>query len=359
MDCRGVSTKSGDFLYSENGVVLKTIQVGEESAREVNGKKLVLAGTVVPSNDENAEGIVFDNVSVCKGEAPASCVVAGRIDGSKVYITDEAKRKLERGGVKFYEDPYQLLRSPKEGGWWDCAICCSPWMSEEEQQKETQLSYCSVERWTAWEPIGVLQIHFTCEFDVERWIKDDSFEIFDKSEYRLRYMVIDHWYDDTTDVKLHGKVYYKATSGDAYEWIKFQETEWIDASDGIQYRAIDDKIEVRNSGETIRDKKFTIVCDLVTNYDYEISDWRKQGFKRCDENVLLKKDDTKLERAVQDSEGNWLSELFEPDPNFNDVSGQSDEPDLADGQEEPADEPAEEQSDEVEPAEEERQADEP
>lgn len=345
MDCRGVSTKSGDFLYSENGVVLKTIQVGEESAREVNGKKLVLAGTVVPSNDENAEGIVFDNVSVGKGETPASCVVAGRIDGSKVYITDAAKRKLERGGVKFYEDPYKLLKGPQKYNWWGCGVFANPFAPEEVQKEQSNFAYDIDDRWTAWEPIHVMQIHVGIDFDVTRWNAGEETDLFDKSEFRILYMGIDHWYDDTIDVKERGIKYYKEMHGDAYKWMKFRETEWLDAGEGIQYRAIEDRIELRNGGETINDKKFKATIDLVVDYDYEIADWRKQDFKPYDENI------TKKQGYVK-----FLGEVF---PKYgwnekpNEIDAQSDEQTILEEEL-----PAEEQSDEVEPAEEET-ADEP
>ena len=54
-----------NFLESEVGLVLKTYQISASLGTEDEfGNKIVAAGTVDPSNDGSAVGIVFEDVDV-------------------------------------------------------------------------------------------------------------------------------------------------------------------------------------------------------------------------------------------------------------------------------------------------------
>lgn len=95
---------AGWFLESETGAVLKTREVKQtDGVDSPNGGKYVKAGTVYPSNDSSAEGIVYEDVDVTNGDMPASVVVAGRVyeDRLPVALDSAAKTALEGKGFVF------------------------------------------------------------------------------------------------------------------------------------------------------------------------------------------------------------------------------------------------------------------
>ena len=64
---------SGDF-------VRKTVQVAANHAAVVtkaDGSKYVPAGSVIPSNDGNAKGLLYEDVDVSTGAMPGSLVTEG------------------------------------------------------------------------------------------------------------------------------------------------------------------------------------------------------------------------------------------------------------------------------------------
>lgn len=69
-----------NFLESEVGLVLKTYQIpASMGVADEYGNKIVAAGTVFPSNDGSAAGIVFDDVDVTHGDHEGSVMLAGRV----------------------------------------------------------------------------------------------------------------------------------------------------------------------------------------------------------------------------------------------------------------------------------------
>ena len=75
----------------------KTYQIPESLGEVVDGKKIVKSGTVYPSNDENAIGIVFNDVDVTNGDEMASILVAGIILEERLpeEISNEAFQSLK------------------------------------------------------------------------------------------------------------------------------------------------------------------------------------------------------------------------------------------------------------------------
>ena len=92
---------TGYFLESEVGAVRKTREIAQSGATTVGNEKYVFAGTVWPSNDGNAEGIVFEDVCVTSGNMPGSVVVAGRVYKDRITISDAAVTALEAKGFTF------------------------------------------------------------------------------------------------------------------------------------------------------------------------------------------------------------------------------------------------------------------
>jgi hypothetical protein len=70
-----------------------------------DGTKYVKMGNIYPSNDENAEGIVYEDVEVTLGDAPGSVVTKGTVyeDRLAEALDSDAKTALIALGFKFIE----------------------------------------------------------------------------------------------------------------------------------------------------------------------------------------------------------------------------------------------------------------
>lgn len=68
-----------------------------------NGAKHVKMGSVFPSNDANAIGIVYEDVDVTTGAMPGSVVTKGEVIESRLPVTvaSTAKTALQALGIKF------------------------------------------------------------------------------------------------------------------------------------------------------------------------------------------------------------------------------------------------------------------
>lgn len=111
-DQKGRDFNAGYFLESEVGVVRKTRQISDEDAVDMNGEKIVPAGTVWPTNDASAEGFVYEDVNVTSGDMPGSVVLAGRVyeDRLPVSFGSGAKEALEEKGFVFIETSPEIER---------------------------------------------------------------------------------------------------------------------------------------------------------------------------------------------------------------------------------------------------------
>ena len=69
-----------NFIDSDVGLVTKTREIPQSMGKAQDNRKIVVGGTVFPSNDTHETGIVFETVDVTDDEKrPASVIVAGRI----------------------------------------------------------------------------------------------------------------------------------------------------------------------------------------------------------------------------------------------------------------------------------------
>lgn len=84
---QGKTYLPGYFLAHEE-CERKTRQVTQSMAvTEENGTKYVPMGTIFPSNDSNAVGIVYEDVDVTTGDMPASVVLKGTVYEDKLAVT--------------------------------------------------------------------------------------------------------------------------------------------------------------------------------------------------------------------------------------------------------------------------------
>mgnify|MGYP006958176403 CR=1 FL=1 len=68
------------FPYQAKAVLILESGVDADD----DGNKIVKAGTPFPSNDENCEGYVLEDVDVTNGDAPGAVVFEGTLDNAKL-----------------------------------------------------------------------------------------------------------------------------------------------------------------------------------------------------------------------------------------------------------------------------------
>ena len=94
----------GWFLVDNEDCTRLTKEISQTGATTAaNGAKYVKMGTVWPSNDENAVGIVYEDVDVTTGDMPGSVVTSGTVyeDRLPVAVANAAKTALQGKGFKF------------------------------------------------------------------------------------------------------------------------------------------------------------------------------------------------------------------------------------------------------------------
>lgn len=93
----------GWFLAKEE-CTRKTREISATGATTgANGGKYVKMGTVYPSNDQYAEGIVYEDVDVSTGDMPGSVVLKGEVyeDRLPEALDSDAKTALAAKGFTF------------------------------------------------------------------------------------------------------------------------------------------------------------------------------------------------------------------------------------------------------------------
>lgn len=103
---KGIGTNPGYFLAQPENCRRETYTVPATSAETAdNGRKYVPMGTVLPTNDASAVGILYQNVDVTNGEAAGSLVTAGTVylDRLPVTLNTNAKTALTAKGFVFVD----------------------------------------------------------------------------------------------------------------------------------------------------------------------------------------------------------------------------------------------------------------
>lgn len=103
---QGNTYAPGWFLAHEE-CERKTREISQTGATTIDGKKYVKMGTIYPSNDSNAEGIVYEDVDVTSGNMPGSVVFKGVVYEDRLPIT----------GANYTAVTLKDLVSPKAQGW--------------------------------------------------------------------------------------------------------------------------------------------------------------------------------------------------------------------------------------------------
>lgn len=79
-----------NFLASDKYVAFTTT-VPQSKGEDIDGRKIVKAGTILPSNDANAKGILLEDVDVTNGDNIGSLIEDGFILKNRLPVApDEA-----------------------------------------------------------------------------------------------------------------------------------------------------------------------------------------------------------------------------------------------------------------------------
>lgn len=97
-----VEFKSQDYTTSKNILLFPDHYVSvahtfhTSDGTDVDGKKIVKAGTVYPANDDTAQGVVWADYDVTNGDVTGALIVHGFIKAAALPepLTDEAKGVL-------------------------------------------------------------------------------------------------------------------------------------------------------------------------------------------------------------------------------------------------------------------------
>lgn len=104
---KGAGYAPGFFLAHEE-CVRQTREIPQSMAETTEiGAKYVPMGTIFPSNDSSAVGIVYEDVDVTTGNMPGSVVLSGVVyeDRLPVALDADAKTALVAKGFTFVTTP--------------------------------------------------------------------------------------------------------------------------------------------------------------------------------------------------------------------------------------------------------------
>ena len=82
--------------------VAKTFARNDSAAATVNGRKIIKAGTIYPSNDANAIGVVFYDVDVTDGDQNGTLIVHGFIKKAALPANPSANAKSALKAIQFF-----------------------------------------------------------------------------------------------------------------------------------------------------------------------------------------------------------------------------------------------------------------
>lgn len=96
-----------NWLASEVGLVNITYTFASTTSgfATENGRKILKSGTVYPTNDASAKGIIFNDVDITDGDAVGALTIAGRYLKGAVSVSATAKPVFEKQGLFEQEKP--------------------------------------------------------------------------------------------------------------------------------------------------------------------------------------------------------------------------------------------------------------
>jgi hypothetical protein len=116
---QGKGWEAGYFLVDDENCTRVTAEISASHAAVVtraDGSKYVPAGSIIPSNNSSAVGILYENVDVTAGNAPGSIVVAGYVYKDRLPVVVDSDAVTAMTGIKW--DTYEptIARPDFKGG---------------------------------------------------------------------------------------------------------------------------------------------------------------------------------------------------------------------------------------------------
>lgn len=99
---KGYGWAAGHFLVNDETCVRKSMTIAADHSQVVtrdNGRKVVPAGAVIPSNDGNAKGILFEDIDVTEGAKMGSVVTEGIVYEDKLPAAIESTAEAVLTGI--------------------------------------------------------------------------------------------------------------------------------------------------------------------------------------------------------------------------------------------------------------------
>lgn len=89
-----------EILYNDHYVGMPCMVKSAGVTPNSEGKKIVKAGMIFPSNDASAIGVILHDTDVTHSDAPGTIVIHGFIDNAKlakngITVSNEAKESLK------------------------------------------------------------------------------------------------------------------------------------------------------------------------------------------------------------------------------------------------------------------------
>lgn len=94
---------SAGFFLADDECLRETMTIPANHSQAVtlaDGSKIVPAGAVIPSNDGNAKGILYEDVEVTKGAMPGSVVTSGVVYEDKLPAAIESAAESALTGIR-------------------------------------------------------------------------------------------------------------------------------------------------------------------------------------------------------------------------------------------------------------------
>ena len=99
---KGYGWNAGHFLVDDETCLRKTMTIAATHAQAVtrdNGRKVVPAGAIIPSNDGNAKGILYEDIDVTEGAKVGSVVIVGTVYEDRLPAAIESAAESEMTGI--------------------------------------------------------------------------------------------------------------------------------------------------------------------------------------------------------------------------------------------------------------------
>ena len=104
---------SAGFFLADDDCLRETMTILANHSQVVtlaDGSKIVPAGAVIPSNDGNAKGILYEDVEVTKGAMPGSVVTRGVVYEDKLPAAIESAAESALTGIRVITTSPDVIR---------------------------------------------------------------------------------------------------------------------------------------------------------------------------------------------------------------------------------------------------------